>query len=82
MKKHVQIKDSYKVWHPLNMAKRLGAMGILISYKQNIRALITEWWLHNIGYWLTRPFIFIPAVRKLNIRFQHVDLMVEVDNDC
>ena len=33
-----------------------------------------EWYLHNIGYYLTLPFIKNPTVKKLNERFKHLDL--------
>lgn len=36
--------------------------------------LIVEWWLHNIGYYLTKPFCKIEGFRKLNERFRDVDL--------
>lgn len=36
--------------------------------------LIVEWWLHNLGYYLTKPFCKIEWFRKLNERFRDVDL--------
>lgn len=69
MKKHIQIKDSYKIWRP----SKMGISGA---------ALVIEWWIHNVGYYLTKPFVFIPAIRALNVRFRDVDLMVEVNEDA
>ena len=49
--------------------------------KEHIRSasplLIIEWWLHNIGYYLTLPFVKNAKIKALNERFKHVDLMVE-----
>lgn len=71
MKKHVQIKNSYKIWGPAVMKN-------LIDYHVPTKkhtALIIEWWLHNIGYYLTKPF---PIFKGINDRCRDVDLMVEV----
>ena len=38
------------------------------------RSMFIEWWLHNIGYYLTKPFCFFEKIDKLNKRFKHVDL--------
>lgn len=77
-KKHVKVVDSYKVWRGETMEylifKKLGSVVDL----RNLTAIKIEWWLHNIGYYLTKPFIFIPAIKKLNDRFKDVDLMVTV----
>lgn len=86
MKKHVQIKDSYKIWRPCAMSylivgaliRRYTPWGWKADYK-GFKLLFIEWWLHNIGYWITKPFIFIPAIKRLNLRFRDVDLMVPVE---
>jgi hypothetical protein len=81
MKKHIQIKDSYKIWKQRDMWRLIfEAFGQIVNVK-HFTAIKIEWWLHNIGYWLTRPFISIGWVKKLNERFKHVDLMVEVGDD-
>lgn len=46
---------------------------------KNVPALVIEWWLHNIGFYITSPFIFIPAIKKLNLRFRDVDLMLNLE---
>ena len=33
-----------------------------------------EWWLHNIGYYITKPLADISKIKELNERFKHVDL--------
>jgi hypothetical protein len=37
-------------------------------------SMYIEWYLHNIGYWLTLPFIKNEKIKALNKRFKHVDL--------
>jgi hypothetical protein len=41
---------------------------------RSMRGMIIEWYLHNIGYYITLPFIKKESIKKLNIRFKHLDL--------
>lgn len=41
---------------------------------RSYRGMYIEWWLHNLGYWVTRPFTKNAYVAKLNERFKHLDL--------
>lgn len=90
MKKHVQIKYSYDIWNPKLMLDSIYVYCVALDkeaplvlqsefYSKVKRPLllIIEWWLHNIGYYLTKPFIFIPPIKSLNERFEHVDLMIK-----
>ena len=45
-----------------------------IVLNRSYRGMYIEWWLHNIGYWATLPFIKNTALKSLNERFKHVDL--------
>lgn len=36
--------------------------------------MFLEWYLHNIGYYLTLLFLKNETINKLNYRFKHVDL--------
>lgn len=87
MKKHIQIKDGYRAWLPRKMKESINRKYALqyVDFSlfkiKNINALVIEWLLHNIGYWLTRPFLFVPFLKKINLRCKDVDLMVEVPND-
>ena len=86
MKRHIQIKESYNVWQPkvikcLIDGKYSRKYGDYAPNRiKNYKSLVIEWWLHNIGYWLTKPFTFIPALKKINIRCKDIDLLVEVVN--
>jgi hypothetical protein len=71
MKQHIQIKNSYNIWKPSRMKELIQSDSPL---------LIIEWWLHNIGYYLTLPLVKNAKIKALNERFKHVDLMVERKN--
>ncbi len=72
MKKHVQIKDSYNTWKPKEMEEQMHSSSLLLKI---------EWWLHNIVYWLTKPFTKNNTVKKINDRSKDVDLEVESEAD-
>ena len=41
---------------------------------RTMRSMYIEWWIHNIGYYLTLPLCHIPYFKALNKRFKDVDL--------
>lgn len=41
---------------------------------RSLPSLYIEWWLHNLGYYLTKPLCAIPYFKALNKRFKDVDL--------
>lgn len=47
------------------------AAGVL---NRTYRGMYIEWYLHNIGYYLTLPLIKNELIKKLNLRFKDVDL--------
>lgn len=80
--KNIHIENSYNTWSTTMMYGK-----IMIECWQNyqeIRAdkvlkrsykgMYLEWYLHNIGYWLTLPFIKKEKIKALNERFKHIDL--------
>lgn len=67
MRKHIQIKNSYNIWKPSKMRTLAGDLTLL---------LIIEWWLHNILYYLTKPFTGNAFLKDINIRCRDVDLIV------
>lgn len=75
MKKHVQIKDSYNTWNPKEMDNKIEESE---PAKTNF-LLVIEWWLHNIVYWLTKPFTKNATIKSINDRSKDVDLEVESD---
>lgn len=80
--KNIHIENSYTTWSTTMMYGK-----ILIESWQNYRnvranrvlnrsyaGMYLEWYLHNIGYWLTRPFIKNGKIKSINERCKHVDL--------
>lgn len=80
--KNIHIENSYKVWSETMMS----ALIIIKCYEQyddifadeilnrSWASMHIEWYLHNIGYWLTLPFVRNEKIKRLNNRFKHVDL--------
>lgn len=86
IKKHIQIKDSYKIWKPKTMIRtiiqtlvEMNDLDLVMSLKYEL--ILIEWWIHNIGYYLTKPLVFIPFFKSLNLRFKDVDLMIKVKSE-
>ena len=78
----IHIKNSYKVWATETMKNRMIACAFI---QQNVtnpekllnrtyRSMYIEWYLHNIGYYVTLPFTKTEALRKINLRCKDVDL--------
>ena len=79
--KNIHIDNSYNVWSTKKMySLMLNAIegeAILPEYYLNrsLKGMIIEWYLHNIGFWLTLPFITESSkLAKINYRCRHVDL--------
>lgn len=81
-RKNIHIEDSYCVWTP-SVMRSIISLTARDKYKRanaelllhrTYRSMIIEWWLHNIGYYLTKPFCKIEAIDRLNKRFKDVDL--------
>ena len=80
--KNIQIKDSYGVWDTVVMLRLINEKckeqyGIAVAdciLHRTYKSMYIEWWLHNIGYWITLPFIKNVKMKKINERCKHVDL--------
>ena len=80
--KCIHIEDSYNMWKVKHMKRTIN----LECYKnfesytpekvlnRDYWSMYIEWWLHNIGYYMTKPFCFIDGVKKINVRFKDVDI--------
>ena len=77
--KSIKIKDSYKIWRPSKMKWHIvsecfakydyfDAEGLL---NRSYLSMYIEWWLHNIGYYLTRNIALFDVI---NLRCKDVDL--------
>ena len=82
MKIYLTITDSYKVWDT-NKMKHLIIQASLDKYSKvdpeellnrSYKSMYIEWWIHNIGYYMTLPFNNSPTLKKINIRCKDVDI--------
>jgi hypothetical protein len=81
-KKNLHIVDSYKVWSikrmdyliHLSATATYNIFDVEEFLNRTMRSMYIEWWLHNIGYYLTKPLCHIPFFKALNKRFKDVDL--------
>lgn len=80
--KSIQIKDSYDIWLPrdhkwyanqesYNKYAEKDASRLL---HRSWTGIYIEWWLHNIGYYITKPFVKNEKIKSYNLRFKDVDL--------
>lgn len=76
---NIHIKNSYKIWDTKTMNDMICKEWAYndepsIGFNRSMRSMYIEWWLHNIGYYLTLPFCEYDFIRRLNLRFKDVDL--------
>lgn len=85
--KNLHIENSYKIWSKSKMRALIEEKCLAeyettkaeIILKRSYSSLYIEWWLHNIGYYLTKPFCFNTKILALNLRFKDVDLDERLD---
>lgn len=78
----IQIENSYQVWsttqiNSLVQQKTLvkyGTEDAKTALNRGHLSIYIEWWYHNIGYYITKPFCFIEAINKINLRCKDVNL--------
>lgn len=80
--KVIQIKDGYKIWKPHRMRYHLDKEAIekfnvnscSLLLNRTYLSMFIEWYLHNIGYYVTKPFCTNTTINLLNKRFKDVDI--------
>ena len=80
--KNIHIENSYNTWLIDSMNTKIhiecyktyGSIYADQILNRTYKDMYIEWYLHNIGYWLTLPFIKNEKIKALNERFKHVDL--------
>jgi hypothetical protein len=76
---NLHIENSYLYWGIYDMKKMIVDTCVktydtpCVEEKLNrpFWTLYIEWWLHNIGYYMTKPY---PKMESITIRFRDVDL--------
>ena len=81
--KNLHIENSYNIWSAKKMRKKIDEIAlkeygefesIENLFGRKYVSMYFEWWLHNIAYYITKPFCFIGFIRKINSRSKDVDL--------
>ena len=80
--RNIHIENSYKIWNTVTMEYLISkkcfetydfySPSILLN--RTYKSMYVEWWLHNIGYYVTKPFCKIEFFKKINLRCKDVDL--------
>ena len=80
--KNLHIENSYTYWNPKLMKKKIVRMAYRTYnhvlpeelLNRSYSSMIVEWWLHNIGYYVTLPFCKFEFAKNINLRCKDVDL--------
>ena len=80
--KNLHINNSYNIWNPNTMksviSNKLKDANLDVDPKKSMNrdysSMYMEWILHNIGYYITKPFIKNEKLKRINERCKHVDL--------
>ena len=81
-KKNIHINNSYLIWSTNQMWSeiihtchiRYGSLEADKVLNRSYSGMYIEWWIHNIGYYLTLLFPHNKQMNALKERFKHVDL--------
>ena len=87
--KNLHIQNSYKIWNIDEMYDtiqyasfiRYGDSDAADVLNRTYRGMYIEWYLHNIGYYLTLPLTKNESIKKLNLRFKDLDLEEHLKNE-
>lgn len=80
--KNIHIENSYNTWDISDIRKQIDkkcyeeyiSFSPVMKLNRTYESMYIEWWLHNIGYHITKPFCFIEPIKKINLRCKDVDL--------
>lgn len=79
---NIKIKDGYLIWNFEDMNLAICAQSYLVYgnsdasaiLNRSYRSMYIEWWAHNIGYYLTKPFCFFERINQINLRCKDIDI--------
>ena len=77
----IQVKNSYRIWLPSQMKNEIRWRSMQDYHEpdpekllnRTYRSMYIEWWLHNIGYFISLP-LKNEFWKQINKRCMHVDL--------
>lgn len=72
----MHFENSYNIWSIKKMYMMISEYTTNPKEDMNrtFPGMYIEWWLHNIGYYITKPFCFIKYFNFINLRCKDVDL--------
>ena len=78
----IQIENSYQSWSTKQINSlvqnhtliKYGTKDAETALNRSYLSIYIEWWYHNIGYHITKPFCFIETINKINLRCKDVNL--------
>lgn len=84
--KNLHIENSYNIWTPKKMRNRILYKSLKeyetanpeILLNRSYESMYAEWILHNIGYYITKPFCKFEFAANINLRCRDVDLEEKV----
>lgn len=80
--KNIHVDNSYNIWKPSKMKdiidkkcyEQYNSYFPEVELNRDYDSMYVEWWMHNIGYYVTKPFCFIEPIKKINLRCKDVDI--------
>ena len=80
--KNLHIENSYNTWSLKSMRVEIRkalynnyqSLDTKAVLNRNYPSLYAEWYLHNIGYHVTKPFCKNKKIKSINLRCKDVDL--------
>lgn len=79
--KNLHIVDSYKTWTIASMKEQMDFVSnymydldARVALNRSDKGMYLEWYLHNIGYYVSKPLCFSKYFKNINRRCKDVDL--------
>lgn len=80
--KNIHIENSYNIWDKFKMKsiidkkcfEQYNSQMSEVQLNRPYGSMYIEWWLHNVGYYITKPFCSIEFFNKINLRCRDVDI--------
>lgn len=80
--KNLHIENSYNIWNTACMKfiidykcyEQYNSQNPEVQLNRDYNSMYIEWWLHNIGYYITKQFCSIDCIKKINLRCKDVDI--------